>query len=310
MICYTEVQIIILTSCNICFIILHVYYIRGGDGMKIPKGLRVCYSIAADFAARFKADMLGTYAASAAFFIFVSLFPCFLLAVAILDLCGIAGWDVLYEFLAGAPRHVIDLLTSLMNEAENSGNMRIISIATLATLWAASRGVFALIEALGRIYSTRGETRPYIANRLLAILYTVAFILMMIIIIVLLIFGGKITAFLSENLPFFAELGWIVTFARYALGALLLVTFFTMLYTFFPARRTSPLRELPGAIIGTIGWLGFSAIYSRYIDSLANLTIYGSLASIVLLLLWLYFCLYIVLIGAEINKLMRSFFDS
>lgn len=60
--------------------------------MKIPKGLRVCYSIAADFAARFKADMLGTYAASAAFFIFVSLFPCFLLAVAILDLCGIAGW--------------------------------------------------------------------------------------------------------------------------------------------------------------------------------------------------------------------------
>ena len=132
--------------------------------MKIPKGLRVCYSIAADFAARFKADMLGTYAASAAFFIFVSLFPCFLLAVAILDLCGIAGWDVLYEFLAGAPRHVIDLLTSLMNEAENSGNMRIISIATLATLWAASRGVFALMEALGRIYSTRGETRPYIAN--------------------------------------------------------------------------------------------------------------------------------------------------
>ena len=197
--------------------------------MKIPKGLRVCYSIAADFAARFKADMLGTYAASAAFFIFVSLFPCFLLAVAILDLCGIAGWDVLYEFLAGAPRHVIDLLTSLMNEAENSGNMRIISIATLATLWAASRGVFALMEALGRIYITRGETRPYIANRLLAILYTVAFILMMIIIIVLLIFGGKITAFLSENLPFFAELGWIVTFARYALGALLLVTFFTML---------------------------------------------------------------------------------
>lgn len=159
MICYTEMQIIVLTSCNICFIILHVYYIRGGDGMKIPKGLRVCYSIAADFAARFKADMLGAYAASAAFFIFVSLFPCFLLAVSILDLCGIAGWDVLYEFLAGAPRHVIDLLTSLMNEAENSGNMRIISIATLATLWAASRGVFCADGgARQNIQHTRRDT--------------------------------------------------------------------------------------------------------------------------------------------------------
>ena len=169
--------------------------------MKIPKGLRVGYSIAADLAARFKADMLGTYAASAAFFIFVSLFPCFLLAVAILDLCGIGGWDVLAEYFAGAPRHVIDLLTSLMSEAKKSGNMKIISIATLATLWAASRGVFALMEALGRIYSSHGEKRPYIANRLLAILYTIASILMMIIIIVLLIFGGKISTFLSENLP-------------------------------------------------------------------------------------------------------------
>lgn len=276
--------------------------------MKIVKAGKVCYSIAADFIDRFKADMLGTYAASASFFIFVSLFPCFLLAVSILDLCGIGGWDILTDYFSGAPRHVSDLLSSLMSEAENSGNIRIISLAALATLWSASRGVFALMEALGRVYGVR-ESRSYIATRLLALLYTVAFILTVIIIIVLLIFGGKISVFLSENLPYFGELGGLVTFARYALGAVLLVTFFTLLYTFFPYRKTSPLREIPGAAFGTLGWLGFSAVYSRYIDSLANLTIYGSLASIVLLLLWLYFGMYIILIGAEVNKLLRSFFD-
>lgn len=52
----------------------------------------------------------------------------------------------------------------------------------------------------------------------------------------------------------------------------------------------------------------FQAIYSIYIDNFANFTIYGSFSAIVLLMLWLYFCMYILLIGAEINKFMRPIF--
>jgi len=65
--------------------------------------------------------------------------------------------------------------------------------------------------------------------------------------------------------------------------------------------------EFPGAIISAAGWVGFSALYSFYITHFANYSyLYGSLTAIVLLMLWLYFCMNILFFGAEVNVLITS----
>lgn len=75
-----------------------------------------------------------------------------------------------------------------------------------------------------------------------------------------------------------------------------------MIFRALPNRKTKLSKELPGAVIAAFGWIGFSIIYSYYIDHFSSFpVIYGSIAAVVFMMLWLYFCMYITLLAAEIN---------
>ena len=89
----------------------------------------------------------------------------------------------------------------------------------------------------------------------------------------------------------------------------ILILFFLVLYMFVPNRKSKILYELPGAIATSAGWIGFSYLYSFYIDHMSNFTnTYGSLTAVVLLMLWLYACMYMLLLGGELNVYLRSFY--
>ena len=87
----------------------------------------------------------------------------------------------------------------------------------------------------------------------------------------------------------------------------MLVLFFEMVYIAVPDRKSGIIEELPGALISAVGWIGFSYLYSFYIDNFSNYAnIYGSLTAVVLMMLWLYFCMYIMLFGAEVNVIWND----
>ncbi|MBR4868313.1 MAG: YihY/virulence factor BrkB family protein, partial [Clostridia bacterium] len=83
-----------------------------------------------------------------------------------------------------------------------------------------------------------------------------------------------------------------------------LTTLFLLLYLWAPNRRSSILRELPGAMLAALGWIVFSLLYSLYLSHV-NTYIFGSLAAAVFIMLWLYFCIYILFVGAEINQFLH-----
>ena len=75
------------------------------------------------------------------------------------------------------------------------------------------------------------------------------------------------------------------------------------IYKFANIRLTTLAKSIPGAMFSALGWLVFSYVFSLYIDNFANMTyMYGSLTAFIILMLWVYFCIYIFFIGAEINK--------
>ena len=68
---------------------------------------------------------------------------------------------------------------------------------------------------------------------------------------------------------------------------------------------TTIKKAIPGALFSALGWLVFSYAFSIYIDNFSNMTyMYGSLTAVVIMMFWIYFCIYIFFIGAEINKKM------
>jgi membrane protein len=79
------------------------------------------------------------------------------------------------------------------------------------------------------------------------------------------------------------------------------------MYIFIPNRKTKLYKEFPGALVSAAGWMGFSYLYSFYIDNMGNYSnMYGSLTAIVLFMLWFYFCMYILFIGGEVNVVLSS----
>ena len=131
-------------------------------------------------------------------------------------------------------------------------------------------------------------------TRIRSALYTLIFILAVISSLILLVFGNSIQKLLTKYIPTLAKVTAYIIGMRTAVSLVVLALIFLMIYKF--------RSQIPGAVVSAVAWslfsLGFS-VYLDYYDGFSNM--YGSLTTIILVLLWLYFCMYIVLIGAEIN---------
>ena len=195
------------------------------------------------------------------------------------------------------------LVEEARNQATVSGQRTVIFLVSVATaLWSASKGIYGITMGLDSVYKV-DEKRSSLLIRLRSTLYTLAFIVILIAVLGLLVFGGVLHDKLLDVFPDFAGLLFIIKSFRFAFLLLVLLVFFTLTYRFLPNTKMRFADVFPGAVIASIGWLVFSYIYSLYIDHYnISSSVYGSLAAVVLLLLWLYSCMNILLSGALVNS--------
>jgi membrane protein len=86
---------------------------------------------------------------------------------------------------------------------------------------------------------------------------------------------------------------------------LLLSGVFMLTYRIYGGKSGRKIREAPGAFLSAAAWFLFSALFEYYVEHFGRYSyVYGSLASIIVVMLWLYFCMEILLIGAGINVLL------
>ena len=80
------------------------------------------------------------------------------------------------------------------------------------------------------------------------------------------------------------------------------------MYKFLPNRKATLKSQLPGAVISAVAWSVFSLIFSIYLEYFNVSNMYGSLTTLIMIMLWVYFCMFIVLLGAEINAYFEDKF--
>lgn len=259
------------------------------------------------FLYEFKEDSVSAYAAQAAFFVVISVFPLTMLLLTLVK--------YLPYFSDGVPMIQFDMLphdlnvfaTNALQEIVNKSSNTVLSISAVTALWSASKGVYSIFQGLTSVYSVK-DSRDWLTMRLLAIVYTIFFLVMLILALGFLVFGNSIYEATINFLPLAAENIEIISRGiKWLLGFGVLVFFFEIIYIAVPDRRTGILEELPGALVSAIGWVIFSYLYSFYIDNFSNYAnVYGSLTAVVLLMLWLYSCMYIMLFGAEVNVIWNG----
>lgn len=248
---------------------------------------------------------LSAYAAQAAYYIILSAFPFFMFLLTMVKHLPIDQWQMIAYVEANLPTPVATSITRIIKEVFTSSGT-VASITILTTLWAASKAFCSLIYGLNTVYEHK-ENRNYFILRLEATLHTVIFSVLLLATLLLLAFGNRITHTLLRHFPSLEDAVFLVISIRTSASMCLLILFFLYMYIWIPNRKSSILEALPGAIATAVGWIGFSFLYSFYIDHISNFNnTYGSLTAIVLLMLWLYFCMYMLLVGGELNALIAS----
>lgn len=270
--------------------------------MKIIKNIIIYIKL---FLNKMSEDAVSAYSAYATFFIMISFFPFVMLLLTLLNYIPITNYDASILNINIMPDLVSSFVFKTIEEINSKVSGTIISITAITSIWSASTGMLALIKGLNSVYKIK-EHRNYIKLRIVASLYTLVFIAVLIVTLLILAFGNSVYLGIKLMLPSFLDVALAIINVRTVSAFFILTIFFLFIYKMVPRRKTKIFNELPGALIAALGWMGFSYLYSYYIDNVSNYTIYGSLTAVVLLMLWLYFCMYILLFGAEVNIVIQT----
>ncbi|MCU6746522.1 MULTISPECIES: YihY/virulence factor BrkB family protein [Lachnospiraceae] len=251
----------------------------------------------------------GAYAAQAAYFFVLSLIPIIILLLTLVQFTSVPMEDVMGAVLQVFPTSVEGLIRSIVLEVyTRSGS--IIPFTIIVALWSAGKGVLSVTSGLNCIYDNT-ETRNYLYLRIRASFYTVIFILAIILSLVLSVFGNRISLMMYEHVPFLSKVVDFIIRIRTVVSLVVLTIFWDLVYKFLPNRKnrgkTTLRKQLPGALFTASGWLLFSFFFSVYLDVFTGFSsMYGSLTTIILIMLWLYVCMYIILLGGEVNAMLEG----
>lgn len=256
---------------------------------------------------KIKDDNISAFSAQAALFIIVSFFPFTMLLLSLLQYTPLTRSTLMTIFNQALPTGINSMVISIIDEIYRSSlSATLISVTAITTLWSAGKGFIAIIRGLNSVYEIK-ESRNYFFLRITATIYTLVFAIMIIGTIVLFVFGNQLYLWITNRFTVLKDLALLIISLRTLVGLIVLIVFFLIIYTVIPNRKSKILNQLPGAIVSAAGWMGFSYAFSFYIDNFSNYSsMYGSLTAIVLFILWLYFCMYILFIGAEINIALEN----
>ncbi len=245
-------------------------------------------------------DEIMDVAGALAFYAFLALFPflLFLVSVASKLITPEMEQGMLRDLGHVAPTQVTDLVAHRLVILRSSGGPGLLTLSLVGALWSTQSAVVSLITALNRAYDVE-ETRPSWKVHGLALLGT-------------LVLGAVVlvAAAITVALPFAAGAiggipGAVVSWLGLFVAGLMVVLALVVSYRFLPNIQP-PLQVIfPGAVTALVLWLlaswGFST-YARHAGTYE--VVYGALAGVTVLLLWMWISGQVVLIGAEINKLL------
>lgn len=263
--------------------------------------------LALGFMERMRKDHVSAYAAQAAYFLIMSFIPFVLFLTAIVQYTPLTYREVRQAIMSVVPENLQGFVLNIVAEVF-SKSAAVLPLSALVALWSSVKGMQALINGLNTIYHVK-ETRNWLVNRIYSMFYMFLFVLALIASLLLLVMGNRIHVLISGYVPFLGNMIGRILGAKTFLVFVMLFLVFLVLYRYLPNRRASLKSQVPGAFLTAVAWSVFSYLFSLYFTFFPDFSImYGSLSTLILVMVWLYFCMNLLLYGAEINAYFESQF--
>jgi membrane protein len=250
----------------------------------------------------FMADDAMGLAQQIAYSSLLAFFPAMAFVVGALGLFHLFG-DVKSLLDPIAPNGVIKFIDSLRRDSGGGASAAAFILGLFGAVWAASGAMGSVIKAVNRAYN-RQETRPFWKVRAIAILLVAVTGVTTAVIFLLIVVGGDLGNAISKKagLSGAFDVTWGILRWPVAFAAILL--FFAFVYYLGPNRDQRSWKWItPGSVVGGVLWLVLSGLFALYVTFAGHYTkTYGSIASGIILLLWLNYSAFALLYGAELNS--------
>jgi membrane protein len=245
-------------------------------------------------------------AAELAYYFLLALFPMLIFLLSLVAFLPGAQEMILSWLARGVPSEVMRIIDDWVRDVVRNRSGGLLSFALLGSLWAASSGAAALIDALNVAYDVE-EGRPYWKKRLVALAMTIVLGFLVVGGAMLVTFGSRLVTWLSSLLI----LGAAVTFAWHLFnkvaGFFLLALGMGVLYNFGPNLKQRWRWVTPGSVFALASFIGASYLFSLYLKyAPSRSATYGSLGAVVVLMLWLYLTGVVMILGGEVNSEIRK----
>lgn len=248
-------------------------------------------------------DRIFLYAAQASYYVIFSMIPFMCLLISILSF--FIPVDMYSVFAAyNFPQEIKDIFFTILDQLFATQNVSLMSVSAVFALWAASRGADSIRVGLERVYHEK-RSKGFWQHQMKSLVSTIVLILMMIGNVVFTVFGKVIAEML--------HMVEIFDFIRYCSVLILFITMcfaFALLYAFVGKGGKTDWGErfrqhIPGAVFAAAGWILLSyggALFIHFFPSAS--AIYGTLTAMSIVMLWVNACIVVLLLGAEINKII------
>ena len=280
----------------------------------------------------FQKNNMTVYSGNATLFIVTAIFPFIMLIISIVNL--LPGYstkdvaDILFHILPDLDP-IKELVESMITTLRNQSGGFLASAAAVTTLWSASKGVFAIQQGLDQLDQEEEDSDPTEEEKeqlkkkgksvVRSILKRLIFTLMLVVLIpALLVFEMLGDSILGAIYSAFEKLGsdkLTATLSRidsfFQTSSLLVILFAVLVilqfYAKLPEKHRTLKSQLPGALLTGVGWLVFTKLFSFFIPRFYRASsLYGSLASLFLVLMWLRFVVMILFAGGVVNRALEE----
>jgi membrane protein len=252
----------------------------------------------------FRVDNLSDRAAALTYYSVLSIFPALLVLISLVDLAGQGTIQTLLDNLGRvAPSSVNDILTTaIRNLQQTHGSAGVLALVGLAAaLWSASSYIAAFMRASNAIYDVP-EGRPVWKTLPIRIGVTVLVMVLLAASAVAVVATGGLADRIGQVLGIgkAAVTAWDI--AKWPVLLLIVSFMFALLYWASPNARQGFRWITPGGVLAVVVWVIASVAFALYVANFGSYNkTYGSLAGVIVFLVWLWLSNTAILLGAELN---------
>lgn len=238
--------------------------------------------------------------ATLAYYLMFSFFPLLMFLNSLLGLINIST-EQIQNYIIILPDEIQKLILDYLVYLSGEGNIMPLLVGLGLMIYSFTRCINNLSYTINKVFDTYEPQRNYITS----FFFTISFMISVYLMLVFVVSGGTIINFAGNFIEITDTFLFLYNRLRYLFTISYFCVFIMMIYMFLPSKRMKISQVIPGSLYAIIGLVAISVGFSFYVENFANYSVlYGSLSTIIVLMMWLYMSGSVIVQGSIINKMV------